>query len=85
MLITLLGIVMLVRLLQPLNAASPMLVTLLGIVMLVRLSYVPQSEDVIWHKVFKQGGNGTLFRFSEQKNIPWYPLKVPHAPNIVIG
>jgi hypothetical protein len=37
MLVTLLGIVMLVRLVQLLNASSPMLVTLLGIVMLVRL------------------------------------------------
>ena len=37
MLVTLLGIVTLVRLAQPENAASPMLVTLLGIVTLVRL------------------------------------------------
>ena len=37
MLVTLSGIVMLVRLLQPLNALSPMLVTLSGIVMLARL------------------------------------------------
>ena len=37
MLVTLLGIVTLVRLVQPSNAASPMLVTLLGIVTLVRL------------------------------------------------
>ena len=37
MLVTLLGVVMLVRLLQPKNAESPMLVTLLGIVMFVRL------------------------------------------------
>ena len=37
MLVTLLGIVMLVRLMQPLNALSPMLVTLFGIVTLVRL------------------------------------------------
>ena len=37
MLVTLLGIVMLVRLVQSQNAASPMLVTLLGIVTLVRL------------------------------------------------
>ena len=37
MLVTLLGIVMLVRLLQPRNAPFPMLVTLLGIVMLFRL------------------------------------------------
>ena len=35
MVVTLLGIVILVRPLQPLNALSPMLVTLLGIVMLV--------------------------------------------------
>ena len=37
MLVTLLGIVMLVKLVQFLNADSPMLVTLLGIVMLVKL------------------------------------------------
>ena len=37
MLVTLLGIVTLVRLVQPANASSPMLVTLLGIVTLVRL------------------------------------------------
>ena len=37
MLVTPLGIVMLVRLLQLENALSPMLVTPLGIVMLVRL------------------------------------------------
>ena len=37
MLVTLLGIVMLVRLMQPLNALSPMLVTRFGIVTLVRL------------------------------------------------
>ena len=37
MLVTLLGIVTLVRLVQPENAPSPMLVTLLGIVTLVRL------------------------------------------------
>ena len=37
MLVTLLGIVTLVRLVQPQNAQSPMLVTLLGIVTLVRL------------------------------------------------
>ena len=37
MLVTLSGIVMLVSLLQPENANSPMLVTLSGIVMLVRL------------------------------------------------
>ena len=36
MLVTLLGIVMLVRLMQPLNALSPMLVTLFGIVTPVR-------------------------------------------------
>ena len=36
MLVTLLGIVTFVRLLQLLNAASPMLVTLLGIVTFVR-------------------------------------------------
>ena len=36
MLVTLLGIVMLVRLMQYAKAQSPMLVTLLGIVMLVR-------------------------------------------------
>ena len=38
MLVTLSGIVMLVRLSQPKNALSPMLVTLSGIVMLVRES-----------------------------------------------
>ena len=37
MLVTLLGIVTLVRLEQSANASSPMLVTLLGIVTLVRL------------------------------------------------
>ena len=37
MLVTLSGIVTLVRLVQPMNAASPMLVTLLGIVTLARL------------------------------------------------
>ena len=37
MLVTLLGIVTLVRLVQPENASFPMLVTLLGIVTLVRL------------------------------------------------
>ena len=37
MLVTLFGIVMLVKLLQSLNAHSPMLVTLSGIVMLVNL------------------------------------------------
>ena len=37
MLVTLLGMLMLVRLLQPENAAYPMLVTLSGMVMLVRL------------------------------------------------
>ena len=37
MLVTLLGISMLVRLLQPENAESPMLITLLGISMLARL------------------------------------------------
>ena len=37
MLVTLLGIVMLVKLVQFLNADSPMLVTLLGIVILVKL------------------------------------------------
>ena len=37
MLVTPLGIMMLVRLLQPENAPSPMLVTLSGMVMLVRL------------------------------------------------
>ena len=37
MLVTLLGIVTLVRLVQPENAMIPMLVTLLGIVTLVRL------------------------------------------------
>jgi hypothetical protein len=37
MVVTLLGIVTLVRLLHPLNARQPMLVTLLGIVTLVRL------------------------------------------------
>ena len=37
MLVTLLGIVMLVRLVQPQKASSPMIVTLFGIVMLVRL------------------------------------------------
>ena len=37
MLVTLFGIVMLVKLLQLLNAAYPMLVTLSGIVMLVKL------------------------------------------------
>ena len=37
MLVTLLGIVRLVRLLQPLNALLPILVTLLGIVRLVKL------------------------------------------------
>ena len=37
MLVTLLGIVTLVRLVQSENAPSPMLVTLLGIVTLVRL------------------------------------------------
>ena len=37
MLVTLLEIVMLVKLVQFLNADSPMLVTLLGIVMLVKL------------------------------------------------
>ena len=37
MLVTLSGIVMFVRLLQPQKALSPMLVTLSGIVMLVRL------------------------------------------------
>ena len=37
MLATLFGMVMLVRLLQYLNASSPMLVTLFGMVMLVRL------------------------------------------------
>ena len=42
MLVTLLGIVTLVRLVQPENAQSPMLVTLLGIVTLVRLV---QSEN----------------------------------------
>jgi hypothetical protein len=36
MLVILLGIVILVRAVQPENAASPMLVTLLGIVTLVR-------------------------------------------------
>ena len=36
MLVTLLGIVMLVRPVQPVNAELPMLVTLLGIVILVR-------------------------------------------------
>ena len=38
MLVTLLGIVMLVRLLQLSNALSPMLVTLSGIVMVARFS-----------------------------------------------
>ena len=37
MIVTLFGIVMLVRLLQPTNAESPILVTLFGIVMLARL------------------------------------------------
>ena len=37
MLVTLFGIVMLVRLLQPENVLLPMLVTLFGIVTLVRL------------------------------------------------
>jgi len=37
MLVTLAGIVRLVRAVQPANARSPMLVTLSGIVMLVRL------------------------------------------------
>ena len=37
MLVTLFGIVILVRLLQPEKAQSPMLVTLSGIVILVRL------------------------------------------------
>jgi hypothetical protein len=39
MLVTLLGIVMLLRLVQPENAESPMLMTLSGIVMLVRLMH----------------------------------------------
>ncbi len=43
MLVTLFGIVMLVRLPQRSNADSPILVTLLGIVMLVRLL---QPENV---------------------------------------
>ena len=44
MLVTLFGIVMLVRLPQLENALLPMLVTLFGIVMLVRL---PQSENAL--------------------------------------
>jgi hypothetical protein len=39
MLVTLLGIVTLVRPVQPVNALSPMLVTLLGIVTLVRRNW----------------------------------------------
>ena len=40
MLVTLSGIVMLVKLLQPRNAASPILVTLSGIVMVVKLVHL---------------------------------------------
>jgi len=43
MLVTLSGMVMLVRLLQPANAPLPMLVTLSGMVMLVRLLQSPNA------------------------------------------
>ena len=45
MLVTLLGIVMLVRLAQPQKALSPMLVTLLGMVMLVRFLQPRKALD----------------------------------------
>ena len=56
MLVTLLGIVTLVRLVQPSNASSPMLVTLLGIVTLVRLvqsaeRLVPDAGDAVGDRV----------------------------------
>ena len=47
MLVTLLGIVMLARLVQPLNAELPMLVTLLGIVMLARLVHPSYLQPII--------------------------------------
>ena len=43
MLVTLLGMVMLVRPVQPTKAPSPMLVTLLGMVMLVRPVQPPKA------------------------------------------
>ena len=57
MLVTLSGIVMLVRPVQPLNADSPMLVTLSGIVMLLRLL---QPENVLFRAVIPSG----IIRFS---------------------
>ncbi len=61
MLVTLLGIVTLVRLLQPENAESPMLVTLLGIVTLVRLlqpenALVPDAGDAVGNRDVGQAG-----------------------------
>ena len=47
MLVTLSGIVMLAKLLQPLNACAPILVTLLGIVMLVKLLQPSNAEAPI--------------------------------------
>ncbi len=46
MLVTLLGIVTLVRLVQPIERICPMLVTLLGIVTLVRLVQVMRTPSL---------------------------------------
>ena len=61
MLVTLLGIVTLVRLVQLSNAESPMLVTLLGIVTLVRLvqpieRIVPDAGDAVGDRDVGQAG-----------------------------
>ena len=61
MLVTLSGIVTLVRLVQQWNAASPMLVTLLGIVTLVRLVQLverraPDAGDAVGDRDAGQAG-----------------------------
>ena len=48
MLVTLLGIVTLVRLMQAENASDPMLVTLVPIVTLVRLEHQANESSPMW-------------------------------------
>ena len=65
MLVTLSGIVTLVRLVQPENASSPMLVTLLGIVTLVRLV---QPENASSPMLVTLLGIVTLVRLVQPEN-----------------
>ena len=65
MLVTLLGMVTLVRLVQPENAQSPMLVTLLGMVTLVRLVQSANAQSPMLVTLL---GMVTLVRLVQSSN-----------------